>query len=110
MTSPYNKMVGRKIHDARKQKRLSMKELGRRVNLHESTISRYEKGDIKALDLDKLKEFAKALSVSSAYLTGWETTEEERVEQIEKIVQLKLTDEELDKLLDYANYIVSKRK
>ena len=109
MTNPYNKIVGKKIHDARKAKRMSMKELGKMVGLHESTVSRYEKGEIKALDIETLKEFAKALEVSSAYLTGWDENAKSET-HYEKLKKMKLTDKELDMLLDYANYIISKRE
>lgn len=64
--------IGRKIHNARKALKISMKELGQKVGLHESTISRYEKGEIQSLDIEKLKEFAQALNVSASYLIGWQ--------------------------------------
>lgn len=72
--------IGNRIRETRKKRNMSMKELGKRVNLHESTISRYEKGEIQALDIEKLKEFAKALDVSSSYLIGWEEKKEEHHE------------------------------
>ena len=72
----YNAEVGKRIRNARKTKKLSMKKLGELVNLHESTISRYEKGEIQALDVDKLKEFADVLGVSPIYLMGMETEKE----------------------------------
>lgn len=109
MKNPYNITVGNRIHDARKNKRMSMKELGAKVGLHESTVSRYEKGDIKALDIEKLKEFANALDVSSAYLTGWDENVKSET-HFEKLKKMKLTNDELDELLDYASYIISKRK
>ena len=67
----YNIQVGERIRQSRKAIKISMKELGKRVNLHESTVSRYEQGEISALDIDKLNEFAKALNVSTSYLLGW---------------------------------------
>lgn len=67
----YNKKVGLQIRQARKNKRLSMKELGELVNLHESTVSRYEKGEIQALNIEKLKEFANALDIPPEHLLNW---------------------------------------
>lgn len=72
MDSDYNIEVGKKIHDRRKALRMSMKTLGKKVNLHESTISRYEKGEIQSLDIEKIKEFAKALDISISYLISWD--------------------------------------
>ena len=48
--------------------KLSRKELGLKVNLHESTVKRYEDGDIKTLDIEKMREFAKALDLDLGYL------------------------------------------
>lgn len=67
----FNIEVGKKIFKARKQLNMSRAELGRKVNLHESTVKRYEDGQIKALDIDKMKEFAKALDIDPTYLMGW---------------------------------------
>lgn len=77
----FNSEVGKRIRKARKEKKMSMKKLGELVNLHESTISRYEKGEIQALDVDKLKEFSEVLGVSPVYLMGWETKEEQVTKQ-----------------------------
>lgn len=72
MENGKNVEIGLRIHNARKAKKLSMKELGKKVKLHESTISRYEKGEIMSLDIEKMKDFAKALDTTPAYLMGWE--------------------------------------
>ena len=73
----FNAEVGERIRKARKNKKISMKKLGEMLNLHESTISRYEKGEIQALDVDKMKEFADVLDVTPMYLMGYETKEEQ---------------------------------
>lgn len=86
-----------------------MKELGGRVNLHESTVSRYEKGDIKALDVDTLKEFAKALDVPASFLLGWEDRSPKN-NKFEQFEELHLTDDEFAELFRYAKYITSQRK
>ena len=72
MMDRYNKEFGNRMYNARKAKGLTMKELGKIVGLHESTINRYERGEIKSLDIEKAKEFAKALDISEAYLMGWQ--------------------------------------
>lgn len=66
-----NKAIGLKIFSARKHLKMSRAELGKSVNLHESTVKRYEDGEIKSVDIDKLKEFAKALNISPVDLLGW---------------------------------------
>lgn len=64
--------VGIRILNARKDKKMSRVELGKYVGLHETTIKKYEDGNIKSLDIEKLKEFAKYLGVTASYLIGWE--------------------------------------
>ncbi len=71
----FNIDVGQKIFNARKSLNMSRAELGKKVNLHESTVKRYEDGNINSLDVTKLKEFANALNISPAYLMGFESTE-----------------------------------
>ncbi|MGL5329176.1 MAG: helix-turn-helix domain-containing protein [Peptostreptococcaceae bacterium] len=70
--SVFNIDVGLKIFNARKSLKMSRSELGKKINLHESTIKRYEDGHIKSLDIEKLKEFANALDISPEYLMGLE--------------------------------------
>ena len=84
----YGIIVGHKIRQLRKQKKLSMKQLGKLVNLHESTVSRYEKGEISTLDIEKLKEFAKALSISTDYLIGWDNQNSLTLEEISNILKV----------------------
>lgn len=71
MDNNFNLQVGERIFKARKEQKMTRAELGGKVGLHESTVKRYEDGQIKSLDIDKLKEFAKALDVEPEYLTGW---------------------------------------
>lgn len=68
----FNIEVGRKLFNARKKKEMSRACLGKMVNLHESTVKRYEDGQIKTLDIEKMKEFANALDITPEFLMGWE--------------------------------------
>lgn len=70
-----NEDIGKRIKQARKAKKMTIRKLGELVNLHESTVSRYEKGEIQSLDIEKLKEFADALDVTPAFLMGWDEPE-----------------------------------
>ena len=71
----FNIAVGQKIFNARKSLNMSRAELGKKINLHESTVKRYEDGHINSLDIAKLKEFANALNISPTFLVGWEVTD-----------------------------------
>jgi transcriptional regulator with XRE-family HTH domain len=78
-----NKAIGLRIFNARKLKKMSRVELGKLVNLHETTVKRYEDGEIKSVDIEKLKDFAIALELSPVDLLGWEDkpTQEEKAKE-----------------------------
>ena len=122
MSYDFNIEVGKKLYDARKSKSMTRTELGKILNLHESTIKRYEDGEIKNLGIEKLKEFAHALGVDPGYLMGWDsdTTEEpiafkdvnEATEYLIKLPAMaayggydikKMSDEEI---IEFANEIL----
>ncbi|MDZ4541647.1 helix-turn-helix domain-containing protein [Bacillus zanthoxyli] len=60
-------MFGERLRKLRKENGLTMKELGRKLNLAESTISGYENGNRKP-DYDTLNQFADVFDVSTDYL------------------------------------------
>lgn len=68
----FNKEVGERIYSLRKSKQMSRVDLGKKVNLHETTIKKYEDGNIKSLGTDKLEEFALALDTTTGFLMGWD--------------------------------------
>ena len=62
------KAMGQKIYMARKAAKMSRAELGKLVDLHETTVKRYEDGDIKSPNLTNLRAFAQALQIDYHYL------------------------------------------
>ncbi len=99
--------IGKKIYNARKNMSMTRAELGVVLELHETTIKRYEDGDIKTLSIDKLKEFANALDVSPAYLMGWD---EELNTLAVKSDNEDWTEEEQLEIEKYKQFVRSKRK
>ncbi|KKX52540.1 helix-turn-helix domain-containing protein [Brevibacillus borstelensis] len=62
-------MYGARIRERRKKAGLTMKELGEKINVAESTISGYESESRKP-DIDILKKLATVLDTNSSYLLG----------------------------------------
>jgi transcriptional regulator with XRE-family HTH domain len=62
-------MFGKRLRELRKEKKLTMKELGKKFNLAESTISGYENENRKP-DMDIIKQFADFFETSVDYLLG----------------------------------------
>ena len=65
------KALGKKIYTARKAKKMSRAELGKLTGLHETTIKRYEDGEIKSPNLEKISAFAEALNLDYEELADW---------------------------------------
>jgi len=65
-----NIQIGKRLYIERKRREMSMKEVASLVNLHESSVQRYEAGLVKKISIDKLKEFAKVLDLDIDYLIG----------------------------------------
>lgn len=62
-------MFGKRLRELRKSKNLTMKELGGKMSLAESTISGYEIGNRKP-DMEILQKLADFFEVSVDYLLG----------------------------------------
>ena len=80
MGNDFNKAVGQRLYLARKAKGYSRAKVGELVGLHETTVKRYEDGDIKSLDIERLKAFARVLGTPAADLLGWVADSDENLE------------------------------
>lgn len=74
-----NLTIGERIKNARKNKKMSQKELSRMINVSPSTLSRYEHNAFKGIDINILNEIADALGVSSKYLQGYTKVISEKI-------------------------------
>lgn len=62
--------LGTKITKLRENNKMTKRELANKLNLHESSISKYEK-DLVDLPISKIKDLAKVLKTTPSYLMGW---------------------------------------
>lgn len=72
--------IGHRIRRAREDCGLQGKELAARVRVYPSTISRYERGDIKKIKIPIIEAIAKVLRVNPMWLIG--KSEYERTEDM----------------------------
>lgn len=70
-----------KIHEKLKARRLelglTLEEVAAHVGVNDSTISRWERGDIANMKRDKILKYAEALDISPAVIMGWEPEKSE---------------------------------
>lgn len=64
--------VGERIKKRRKELKMSVDELAKKLGKNRATIYRYESNDIENMPLNVLEPLAKILNVSPAYLMGWQ--------------------------------------
>lgn len=64
-----NTFIGKKIRHIRKEKKITQKQLADSLGVHESSITKYEKGTTD-IPLSKIKKIAEALEVSPFEIMG----------------------------------------
>lgn len=89
---------------------LSTSELARRTDMAKSTVSRYLNKS-REFPLNRADDFAKVLKVTPEYLLGLEENKQTNsFETIAAHLNGELTEEEWQEVIEYAEYIKSKRK
>lgn len=88
--------IGRNIYTYRKAKRLTQKQLAEKIDRAESTIQKYEKGDIE-IPNSVLQSIAKALDITYNSLVDWNIQESTN----EIIAGIKPVTQQLLKSLGY---------
>lgn len=96
--------ISSRLKQARIAQGLSLKELGEKVGLSESTVQRYESGFRRALSTEKLKTFAEVLQVD----VWWLFKGEKRQDKI-TIDGSTFTPEEETEIRNFIKYLLSKR-
>ena len=107
-----------KIRELRKEKGLTMKALGAKFALSESTISLYETGKHYP-DIETMQKFADFFGVTVDYLLGREEAQTKKApapdleaEARERLVSLMMdyTPEEIRRIMDFAAGLRAARK
>ena len=67
-----NKEIGERIKTIRKQKGITLADLGARLGISESNMQRYESGKIASVSIDFINRLASILEVKPEWLIGWD--------------------------------------
>lgn len=85
--------VGERIKLARETKNLSQTDLANACKISKQTLYKYENNIITNIPSDKIEAIANYLSISPAYLMGWETDNKDTDNNL-------IDDEELQEYLE----------
>ena len=89
--------IQERIKNRRLELGMTLREVSIKLGIAESSVSRYETGNIAHMGIDKLKALADVLQTTPSYLMGWEEAD---------TIDLSVLDEERKKiLLTYYNYL-----
>ena len=66
------KTLGKKIHDKRREKDMSMEELGAKLGVSRQTICKWENGKVNHIDRDHIAKMAQLFNVSPSWLMGFD--------------------------------------
>ena len=100
-------ILGERIRTRRIELNMTQEELGKKVGYKSrTTVNKVELGN-NAINQKRIVLFAQALQTTPEYLMGWKDTPEEN-----KLISLieQLTDEEVEELSNFVDYLISKRK
>ena len=104
--------TGDRIRNRRKELGLSVDQLADSLGKNRATIYRYESDEIENMSINILIPLSKVLKCTPAYLMGWEESpenEEPKIDTIAAHALRDLTDEEQQKILEYAKFIKAQR-
>lgn len=100
-------ITSERIKKRREELELTLKQVAAIVGVSDSTILRWETGDIKNMAIDKVELLARALKCSPAFIMGWKEIED-KYDLIE--MYDKATDQEKNEILSFAEFKIGKKK
>lgn len=105
------KKTGDILKQKRKELRLTLKEVAEYVGVSEATVSRWESGNIANMGRDKIAKLAKILELSPSVIAGYadvitgNTNISKEQLKIALFKSADISDEKLDEVLRYAQFI-----
>lgn len=114
-----NKDFGKRIKELRNEYGITQKELAKKLGVSQSTIAKYEYGERK-ITLTFIQELAKIFDITEDEIIGTKKEKElykfpphfdkYTLKWYEAVGELNFNEHEFQELVNYAKYIVSKRK
>lgn len=98
------------LKDLRKERGLTLLDIAKKMDVSETTVQRWESGNIKNMKYANIVKLAEILDVNPAVLMGWQSDASEEVHTIAAHHDsTDWTEEELDEIEEFKQYILAKR-
>ena len=82
--------MAKKIRDLRQAREMTLEDVAKIVGVGKSTVRKWETGMIKNMKRDKIASLANALDTTPAYLMGWIDEQEEKKNDIQADIILRM--------------------
>lgn len=102
-----NDVFPKRLRRLRIERRKTQGDMAEVLNIQRTTYGEYERGKITP-PIDKLETIARILDTTPQYLIGWDDTDNaNRLAEkwLKESANITLTDEEYDKLIEYAKFL-----
>lgn len=94
--------VGKRLKEARERKKITLEEAGKKVDVHKSTVLRWENGETEKIKLPILETLADYYNVDPAWLAGYDVPMEKNTvsvsEQLKNIGAMYVSNTDLVKI------------
>lgn len=74
------------IKKRRLELELTLKDIAKALGVSEATVSRYESGEIQNMGIDKIESLSSVLRCSPGYLMGWNSETTAAISNIDKTI------------------------
>ena len=71
-----------RLRELRKEKRMTLDDLGHVIGVGRATIYKYEHGVITNISIDKINKLSEALGVCRPYLLGWSDQRDATISEV----------------------------
>lgn len=78
--------IGERLKQKRREKRLTLEQVGKLIGVSKQTVQRYESGEIINIPLTRLSEIARVLGTTPGYLMGWESEDIDNYDSIKNLL------------------------
>lgn len=113
MQKIFYEKVGKRLREAREENNITLEEAGKTVDVHKSTVLRWENGETEKIKLPILETLAKLYKVNPLWLMGHDVEKQEensfRFASYKGIDTNGLNEDEIKEIKQFVEFIKNKK-